>query len=87
MKAQISIVLMQIFKNLISTLLPIAKKVIRNQIMRNILPNREIKYLENTIENSQIVTEPKIVVEKNPNYDEYKNRVIKALKKTLEKVV
>ena len=83
MKAQISIVLMQIFKNLISTLLPIAKKVISNQIMHKILPNREIKYLENIVENPQIVTEPKIFVEKNPNYNEYKNRVIKQLKKTL----
>ena len=82
MKAQISIVLMQIFKNLISALLPIAKKVINNQIMLKILPNREIKYLENIIENPQIVTEPKIVIEKNPNYDEYKN-LVKQLKKTL----
>ena len=77
---------MQIFKNLISTLLPIAKKVISNQIMCKILPNREIKYLQNIIENTQIVTEPKIVVEKNPNYDEYKNRVIKQLKKHFNKL-
>ena len=81
MKAQISIVLIQSFKNLISTLLPVAKKVISNQTMRKILPNREIRYLESIIENPQIVTEPEIVVEKNPNYDECENRVIKQLKK------
>ena len=60
---------MQIFKNLIFILLPIAKNVISNQIVREILANREIKYIENITENSQIVTEPKIVIEKNPNYN------------------
>ena len=60
---------MQIFKNLIFILLPIAKNVISNQIVRKILANREIKYIENITENPQIVTEPKIVIEKNPNYD------------------
>ena len=33
------------------------------------------------------VDKPKIVIEKNPNYDELKDRVIKQLKKTLKKVV
>ena len=60
---------MQIFKNLIFILLPIAKNVISNQIVRKILANREIKYIENITENPQIVTEPKIVIEKTPNYN------------------
>ena len=60
---------MQIFKNLIFILLPIAKNLISNQIVRKILANREIKYIENITENPQIVTEPKIVIEKNPNYN------------------
>ena len=34
----------------------------------------------------KIVTEPKIVVEKNPNYDDYKNHVIKQLKKYFKKL-
>ena len=44
------------------------------------------------IEKPQIVTsskevdKPKIVIEKNPNYDELKNRVIKQLKKHLKKL-
>ena len=123
MKAQKSIVLKRNFKNLMSTLLPMAKKVISNQInqiksriMRKIRPNkiqntpkrvsnREIKSLENiintpkiVIEKPQIVTEPKvvtsskksskpkIVIEKNPNYKEVKNRVIKQLKKHFKKL-
>ena len=60
---------MQIFKNLIFILLPIAKNLISNQIVRKILANREIKYIENITENPQIVTEPKIVIKKNPNYN------------------
>ena len=120
-----------------SILLPIAKKVIRNQInkikshvmckmQRNKVSNREIKSLENNfsvkatkkiintpkivIEKSpivakpnvvtsskiatkpkkvskpKIVDKPKIVIEKNSNYDEYKNRVIKQLKKHFKKL-
>ena len=69
MKAQLSIVLMQILKNLIFILLPIAKNVISNQIVHKILANREIKYIENITENPQIVTEPKTVIEKYSNYD------------------
>ena len=125
-----------------SILLPIAKKLIRNQInkiklrvMRKIKPNNvqntlksvfntRIKSLENdfsvkatkniintpkiAIEKSPIavkpnvvtpskiatkpkkvdkpiiVGKPKIVIEKNFNYDEYKNRVIKQLKKLFD---
>ena len=61
--------------------------------------NREIKSLENIIStpkivieklnvvtSSKIATKPKIVVEKNPNYDEYKKRVIKQLKKRFKKL-
>ena len=126
-----------------SILLPIAKKVIQNQInkmkspvMRKIQPNkvqntlkrvsnRRIKSLENNfsvkatkniintpkivIEKSPIVAKPnvvtsskiaaetkkvskpkifdklKIFIDKNLNYDEYKNRVIKQLKKHFKK--
>ena len=60
---------MQILKNLIFILLPIAKNVISNQIVHKILANREIKYIENITENPQIVTEPKTVIEKYSNYD------------------
>ena len=131
-KAQKSVVLKRNFKNLMSILLPIAKKVIANKInqiksrmMCKIVPNRsqnttkrvsnrETKSLENNvsvkatknisntpkivIEKPPIVAEskiatkpkkvskPKKVVEKNPNYNEYKNRVIKQLEKTLKKL-
>ena len=134
MKAQNSIILKRNFKKMMSILLPIAKKVISNQInqiksciMHKIQPNkikkrqntpkrvsnRGIKSLENNfsvkatkniintpkivIEKPQIVIEPKVVTsskiatkpkkvsEKNPNYDELKNRVIKQLKKHLKK--
>ena len=141
MKSQKSIVLKRNFKNLMSALLPIAKKVISNQInqiksriIHKIWPNqikkrqntpervsnREINSLENNfsvkatiniittpkivIKKSSIVTsskiatnpqkvskpkivdKPKIVVKKTPNYDEYKKRVIKQLKKQLKKL-
>ena len=62
-----------------------------------IVSNREIKSLENIINTSKVViekpeidTKPKIATELkivNKNYDEYKNRVIKQLKKTLKKVI
>ena len=128
MKAQKSIILKRNFKNLMSTLLPIAKKVISNQInkiksriMRKIrsnkrqntpkrVSNRGIKSLENNfsvkaskniintpkiaIEKPQIASKPKnvskpkivdkseiVTPKKHQNYDEYKNRVIKQLKK------
>ena len=61
--------------------------------------NREIKCLENIINipkiviekpkvvtSSKIDTKPKITVAKNPNYDEYKKRVIKQLKKRFKKL-
>ena len=135
MKAQKSVVLKRNLKNVMFTLLPMAKKVISNQInqiksriMHKIRPNkikkrqntpkrvsnRGIKSLENNfsvkatkniintpkivIEKPQIVTEPKVVTsskiatkpkkvsEKNPNYDELKNRVIKQLKKHFKKL-
>ena len=38
----------------------------------------------NVLTSSKIATKPKIVIEKNINNDEYKNRVIKQLKKTLK---
>ena len=142
MKTQKSIVLKQNFKKLMSTLLPIVKMGISNQInkikscsMHKIRPNkgqntlksvsnREIKSLKNNfrvkatkgiintpkivIEKPLIVEEPKvvtlskiatkpekvskpkkvdkaeIVIEKNLNYGEFKNRVIKQLKNTLK---
>ena len=138
---------MENFKNLLSTLLPTAKKVISNQInkiksriMQKIrlnkikkrqntlkrVSNRGIKSLENNfsfkatkniintpkivIEKSPIVVKPnvvtsskiaakpkkvsklknvnkpKIIVEKAANYNEYKNRVIKQLKKRIKKL-
>ena len=145
MKTQKNIVLKRNFKNLMSTLLPNAKKVISNQInqiksriMGKIQPNkikntpkmvsnRGIKSLENNFsvkatkniintpkivtEKSPIVVEPKVVTsskiaikpkkvskpkivdkseivtqKKHQNYDEYKNRVIKQLKKHLKKL-
>ena len=117
MKAQNSIILKRNFKKMMSILLPIAKKVISNQvnqiksyIMRKIQPNkrqntlkrvsnRRIKSLENIINTpkiaiekpkvvtaSKIATKPKIVIEKKPNYDELKNRVMKQLKKHLKKL-
>ena len=114
-KAQKSNALKRNFKKLISILLPIAKKVISNQVNKikprimskirpnkvqntpKIVSNREIKSLENIINTSKIViekpeidTKPKIATELkivNKNYDEYKNRVIKQLKKTLKKVI
>ena len=144
-QAQKSVVLRQNSKNLMFTLLPIAKKVISDQInqiksriMKKLLPNkkrdrlntpkkvsyREMKSLENNfnvkatknmintskivIEKSpiaakpdvvisskiatkpkkvrkpKIVDKPKVAIEKKYlNYDEYKNRVIKQLKKKL----
>ena len=146
MKAQKSVILKRNFKNLMSTLLPMAKKVISNQInqiksriMRKIRPNkiqntpkrvsnRGIKSLENNfsvkatkniintpkivIEKPQIVAKPKVVTsskiatkpkkvskpkivdkseivtqKKHQNYDEYKNRVIKQLKKHLNVLI
>ena len=123
---------------MMSTLLPIVKREISNQInkikscfMLKILPNkrqntlksvsnREIKSLENifrvkatkriintpkiVIEKPSIVAEPKVVtlskiatkpkkvdkakiiIEKNCNYHEFKNRVIKQLKKYFKKL-
>ena len=127
-KAQKSIVLKRNFKKLISILLPIAKKVISNQInqiksriMRKIQPNKvqntpkrvsnrginektpiatkpkiakpknvdkpPIATKPKNVDKPPIATKPKIVIEKNPNYDELKNRVIKQLKKHLKKVI
>ena len=144
MRTQKSIVLKRNFKDLMSSLLPIVKKVISNQInqiklriMHKIwrnkrqntlkrVSNREMKSLENNfrvkatkkiintpkivIEKTPIVAElkvvtlskiastpkkvskpkkvdkPKIVIEKNPNYKELKNRVIKQLEKHFKKL-
>ena len=91
MKAQKCIVLKRNFKNLMSILLPIVKKVISNQINKiksrvtgKIRTNKIGKMaLENIINTpkvvtlSKIATKPKKFSEKNPNYDELKNRVIK----------
>ena len=148
MKAQKSVVLKRNFKNFMSTLLPMAKKVISDQInqiksriMHKILlnkikkrqdtpkrvSNRGIKSLESNfsvratkniintpriviekiplvakpnvvtspkiatkpkkVSKPKIVDKPKTVVEKNPNYDGYKKRVIKQSKKAVKKVV
>ena len=142
MGTQKSIALKQNLKKLMSTLLPIVKRGISNQInktksriIHKILPNkrqntlksvsnREINSLKNNfrvkatkgiintpkivIEKPLIVEEPKvvtlskiatkpekvskpkkvdkaeIVIEKNLNYGEFKNRVIKQLKNTLK---
>ena len=139
MRMQKSIALKRNFKKLMSTLLPIVKRGISNQInkiksriMHKIQPNkrqntlksvsnREIKSLKNNfrvkatkriintpktvIEKPPIVEEPtlskiaakpkkvskpkkvdkaEIVIEKNLNYSEFKNRVIKELKNTLK---
>ena len=78
MKAQKSIVLKRNFKNLMSTLLPIAKKVISNQInqikscvMRKIWPNK-IQNAPKRVSNrgikflENIINTPKIVNEKPP---------------------
>ena len=145
MKAQKSVVSKRNFKNLMSILLPITKKVISNKInqiksriickmvpnRRQNIPkrvsNRRIKSLENNfrvkatkniintpkivIEKPPIVVEPKVVTsskiatkpkkvskpkivgkseivapKKHQNYDEYKNHVIKQLKKHLKKL-
>ena len=40
----------------------------------------------NVVTSSKISIKPKIVIEKNPNYDEYKNREIKQLKKHFKKL-
>ena len=145
MKTQKSIILKQNFKKLMSTLLPIVKKVISNQvnqiksrIIHKIRPNkkqntlkrvsnREMKFLENNfrvkatkkiINTSKIVIEkpptvaepkvitlskiasnpkkvskpkkinkPKIVIEKIANYNEFKKRVIKQIKKYFKKLI
>ena len=139
MRMQKSIALKRNFKKLMSTLLPIVKRGISNQInkiksriMHKIQPNkrqntlesvsnREIKSLKNNfrvkatkriintpktvIEKPPIVQEPtlskiaakpkkvskpkkvdkaEIVIEKNLNYSEFQNRVIKELKNTLK---
>ena len=139
MRMQKSIALKRNFKKLMSTLLPIVKRGISNQInkiksriMHKIQPNkrqntlksvsnREIKSLKNNfrvkatkriintpktvIEKPPIVEEPtlskiaakpkkvskpkkvdkaEIVIEKNLNYSEFQNRVIKELKNTLK---
>ena len=100
MKAQKCIVLKRNFKNLMSVLLPIVKKVISNQInkiksrvTRKIRTNKIGKMaLENIINTpkvatlSKIATKPKKVSKKNPNDDELKNRVIKQLKKHFKKL-
>ena len=100
MKAQKCIVLKRNFKNLMSILLPIVKKVISNQInkiksrvTRKIRTNKIGKMaLENIINTpkvatlSKIATKPKKVSKKNPNDDELKNRVIKQLKKHFKKL-
>ena len=145
MKTQKSIILKRNFKKLMSTLLPIVKKVISNQvnqiksrIIHKIRPNkkqntlkrvsnREMKFLENNfrvkatkkiINTPQIVIEkpatvaepkvitlskiasnpkkvskpkkinkPKIVIEKIANYNEFKKRVIKQIKKYFKKLI
>ena len=76
MKAQKSIELKRNFKNLMSTLLPIVKKVISNQmnqiksrIMRKIWPNK-IQNTPKTVSNREIkyleniINTPEIVIEK-----------------------
>ena len=78
MKTQKSVVIKRKFKNLMSTLLPMAKKVLSNQInqiksriMHKIWPNK-IKKRQNTpkrVSNMGIKSlenTPKIVIEKSP---------------------
>ena len=143
-RSQKSIVSKRNFKKLMSTLLPIVKKVVSNQInklksciMHKIRPNkrqntlksvsnREIKSLKNNfrvkatkgiintpkivtekpliveepkvVTLSKIATKPKkvikpkkvnkaeIVIKENPNYGDFRNRVIKQLKKYFKKL-
>ena len=41
----------------------------------------------NVVTSSKIATKPKIAIEKNINYNNYKNRVIKQLKKHFKKLI
>ena len=52
----------------------------------NVVTSSKIATKPKKVSKPKIVDKPKIVVEKNPNYDEYKNRVIKQLKKHLKKL-
>ena len=74
-------------------------KRVSNRGIKSLGNNFIVKATKNIINITKIVTEkspivtkpkkvskPKIVVEKNPNYDEYKKRVTKQLKKHLKKL-
>ena len=52
----------------------------------NVVTSSKIATKPKKVSKPKIVDKPKIVVEKNPNYDEYKNRVIKQLKKHFKKL-
>ena len=52
----------------------------------NVVTSSKIATKPKKVSKPKIVDKPKIVVEKNPNYDEYKNCVIKQLKKHLKKL-
>ena len=53
----------------------------------NAVTSSEIATKPKKVRKPKIVDKPKLVVEKKPNYDEYKKRVIKQLKKAVKKVV
>ena len=53
----------------------------------NVVTSPKIATKPKKVSKPETVDKPKIVVEKNPNYDEYKKRLIKQLKKTVKKVV
>ena len=52
----------------------------------NVVTSSKICTKPKKVRKSKIVDKPKVVVQKNPNYDEYKNRVIKQLKEHLKKL-
>ena len=52
----------------------------------NVVTSSKIATKPKKVSKPKIVDKPKIVIEKNSNYDEYKNRVIKQLKKHFKKL-
>ena len=52
----------------------------------NLVTSSKIATKPKKVSKPKIVDKPKIVVETNPNYDEYKNSVIKQSKKYLKKL-
>ena len=52
----------------------------------NVVTSSKIATKQKKVSKPKIVHKPKIVVEKNPNYGEYKNCIIKQLRKHLKKL-